>query len=159
MKIFTWIISIILALTVTGLAFIYFSPNHNMYMVKSESMVPALNLGDVIVTGPVGGFLSGGVGPGSIVTYRHGSELVTHRVVSVEDGAYTIKGDAVKDSETIVGSQIVGAYIFKIPKLGYLVNFMRTKLGWYLVVIVPAIIFVGLIFREIVKEVMHKTTA
>ncbi|MDD5605544.1 MAG: signal peptidase I [Dehalococcoidales bacterium] len=160
MKIFTWIISILLGLVIAGLAFIYFSPKYDMYLVKSESMTPTINMGDLILIGPPDGLFSNGIGPGTIITFRYGNELVTHRIVSLQDGSYITKGDATEepDSTPVESSQIVGTYIFKVPKLGYLVDFMHTKIGWYVVVIVPAIIFLGLIFKEIVKEVLHKTT-
>jgi len=159
-KIFTWIISILLGLVIAGLAFIYFSPKYDMYLVKSESMTPTINMGDLILIGPPDGLFSNGIGPGTIITFRYGNELVTHRIVSLQDGSYITKGDATEepDSTPVESSQIVGTYIFKVPKLGYLVDFMHTKIGWYVVVIVPAIIFLGLIFKEIVKEVLHKTT-
>jgi signal peptidase len=145
---------------IAGLAFIYFSPKYDMYLVKSESMTPTINMGDLILIGPPDGLFSNGIGPGTIITFRYGNELVTHRIVSLQDGSYITKGDATEepDSTPVESSQIVGTYIFKVPKLGYLVDFMHTKIGWYVVVIVPAIIFLGLIFKEIVKEVLHKTT-
>jgi signal peptidase len=161
MKIFTWIISTILGLLIAVLAFVYFSPQYSMYMVRSESMTPTINIGDVVFVGPPDGIFSGGIGPGTIITYGYGNELITHRVVAQEGASFITKGDATEepDSAPVNLSQVVGTYIFKIPKLGYMVNFMHTKIGWYVVVIVPAIIFLGLIFKEIVKEVLHKTTA
>jgi signal peptidase len=161
MKIFTWIISVILGLLIAGLAFVYFSPKYDMYLVRSESMTPTINMGDLIVIGPADGIFSNGIGPGTIITYGYGNELITHRIISLQDGSYITKGDATEepDSTPVKNSQIVGTYMFKVPKLGYMVNFMHTKIGWYVVVIVPAIIFLGLIFKEIVKEVLHKTTA
>jgi len=161
MKIFTWIISTILGLLIAVLAFVYFSPQYSMYMVRSESMTPAINMGDVIFVGPPDGIFSDGIGPGTIITYGSGNELITHRVVTQQGLSYITKGDALEepDSTPVVISQVVGTYIFKIPKLGYMVNFMHTKIGWYVVVILPAILILGLIFKEIIKEVLHKTTA
>ncbi len=137
-------------------AFLFFSPGHGLYTVKSESMAPALNLGDVIVTGPPGKALGASVVPGSIITFQQGNELVTHRVVRQEGNSYITQGDALEepDRTAVESSQVVGAYLFKIPKLGYLVNFMQTRLGWYLVVILPTLIVLALIFIEIGKEVV-----
>ncbi len=161
MKIFTWIITVILGLLIAGLAVVYFSPKYDMFLVRSESMTPTINMGDLIVIGPPDGLFGSGIGPGTIITYGSGNELITHRVVAQQGISYITKGDALEepDSTPVIISQVVGSYIFKVPKLGYLVNFMHTKIGWYVVVIVPAIIFLGLIFKEIVKEVLHKTTA
>lgn len=125
-----------------------------MFLVKSESMVPAINMGDLIITGPV----NGTVRPGTVVTYARGEVLVTHRVISIKDKKLVTKGDAVEDPDpgSITMSQVRGIYLFKIPSLGYLANFMHTKLGWFIVVIVPSILLLGLIFYEIAKEVLKK---
>lgn len=160
MKIITPVLSVILGLIIALLAFVYISPDYDMYIVRSGSMTPAINTGDVVFVGPVNGIFSDGIGPGTIITYKYGNELITHRIVSIQNGALITMGDALEDPDInpVQMSQVVGTYLFKIPKLGYLVNFMHTKIGWYLVVIVPAIIFLALIFREIVREVMHKTS-
>ncbi|GAG48795.1 unnamed protein product, partial [marine sediment metagenome] len=55
MKIFSWLVTAVLVLIVAGLAFIYFSPGYDLRLVKSESMKPAVNMGDLIITGPVNG--------------------------------------------------------------------------------------------------------
>jgi hypothetical protein len=57
-------------------------------------MVPAIKLGDMIFTGPASGPFGGGIAAGSIVTFVKGNELVTHRIVSLENGSIITKGDA-----------------------------------------------------------------
>ena len=68
MKTFSWIVSIILGIALAGLAFLYFTPGYNLYLVRSESMKPAINMGDLIITGPMNGLINGEVKPGTIVT-------------------------------------------------------------------------------------------
>ncbi len=150
----SWLVAVPLIAIVLFLAFIYLSPAYDMYVVTSESMRPAINMGDLIVTGPAGGNIK----PGTVVTYEQGKTLVTHRVVSTKDGKLVTKGDAVEDPDPspISLAQVKGVYLFKIPSVGYLANFLRTKLGWFLIVILPAIFLLGLIFWEIVKEVLKK---
>ena len=94
MKVFGWIVTIVLALVLAGVAFLYFSPDYDMRLVRSESMKPAINMGDVVITGPPGGEVEAG----TIVTYERGAELVTHRVLSVDGETLVTKGDAVEDS-------------------------------------------------------------
>jgi len=143
-----------LIVVVLFLALVYISPDYDMFLVRSESMVPAINMGDLIITGPV----NGTVRPGTVVTYARGAMLVTHRVISVNGDSLVTKGDAVEDPDPgpVTMSQVRGIYLFKIPSLGYLANFMHTKFGWFIVVIVPTLLLLGLIFREIVKEVLKK---
>lgn len=157
MKGISWTISIVLALIIGGFAFIHFSPDYDVYLVRSESMKPAINMGDMIVTGPVNGPLNGEVKPGTIVTYELGKETVTHRVISVDGSALVTKGDAAEDPDpwAVTLSDVKGTYLFKIPYVGYLLSFMHSKLGWFLVIILPAALLVALLVKEIVKEALR----
>ena len=154
MKVFSWFIAIILVVVVAGLGFMYFSPDYNMYLVRSESMKPAINMGDMVVIGPLDGPFSSGAKEGSIVTYRRGAELVTHRVLSVDGSTLATKGDAVEDTDpwSVSLSDIRGIYLLKIPYIGYVSNFIRTKLGWFLVIVIPAAVLVAFLIRDMRKK-------
>jgi len=150
MKVLGWIISIALALAVGSFVFIYFSPDYAIYLVRSESMTPAIYMGDLIITGP----LNGEVKPGTIVTYEYKKELVTHRVQSTKGEILITKGDAVEDPDPwlVTVSDVRGIYMFKIPYVGYLTSFVQTKLGWFLAIIIPAALLVCWLAKDIVKE-------
>jgi signal peptidase I len=159
MKAFYWVASGLVALVLAGAAFAYISPDYDVYIVRSESMSPAINMGDIVVTGPVDGLLSREIKPGTIVTYRAGTTTVTHRVLSVGDNALLTKGDAVEDPDprSVSMSQVVGEYLFRIPKLGYLAAFLHTRVGWLLLVVTPAIILEGFVIKEIVREALQSS--
>ncbi len=70
MKILSRLVLTVLSLILAGLAFIYFVPDYNLYLVRSESMTPALKMGDLIITGPLNGPINGELKPGMIVTYE-----------------------------------------------------------------------------------------
>jgi len=152
----TWFVSIVLAVVVAGLGFIYFSPEYNMYLVRSESMKPAINMGDMIVTSSLDGALGAEFESGTIVTYQLGEHVVTHRVLSVDGDTLVTKGDAmeVPDPRPVTMSQVSGIYLLKIPYVGYLSSFMRTRLGWLLVVIIPSMVLVAFLIKDIVKEAL-----
>jgi signal peptidase len=154
MKIFSWLISGVLAVIVAGFLFLFFSPDYNMRLVRSESMKPAINMGDMVITGPLGGPLNGEVKTGSIVTYQYGEELITHRVLSVDGETLVTKGDAVEDPDPwpVTLSDVHGVYLFKIPYIGYIANFVGTRFGWFIVIILPATALVALLVRDIFKE-------
>ena len=158
-KVAGWFVLAFLVLVVATLAFVYFSPDYNMFMVKGQSMEPTINLGDMVISVPTGGFLSSKIEPGTIVTYHKGNSMVTHRVISIEGNNLITKGDAVEDpdSQPLPISEVQGVYLFKIPYVGYFSNFMRTTVGWLAVVVVPTILLVGFIVRKIIREATGKT--
>jgi signal peptidase I len=161
LRILGWMTSLVISLVIAGLAFVYFSPDYNMYIVRSESMKPSINMGDVIVTGPLAGLFSQQIKPGVIVSYQTGESLITHRVLSLDGETLLIKGDAVEDPDPqpVVMSQVKGLYLFKIPKLGYVSAFIHTKPGWFLAIVLPAIALLSLIIKEIIKEALSAAPA
>ena len=156
MKVIGWLISIVLGLVLAGLAFLYFSPGHNLYLVRSESMRPTINMGDLIITNPFNGPINGEIKPGTIVTYEYSKELVTHRVKSIDGETLVTKGDANEDADPwqVSPSDVRGTYLFKIPYVGYLTNFVRTKNGWFLTIIVPGTLLVLWLAKDIAKEAL-----
>ena len=131
-----------------GIAFLAFSPNYDVQVVRSESMKPSLQMGDVVVTG------KGDIKPGRIISYRLNGELITHRVISVEGGNIQTKGDALEDPDPwqVGASDVEGVFLFKIPYLGFLSAFVRTPLGWAVLVIVPAVFLIGFFIRDILRR-------
>ena len=154
MKTFARFATVVLILVIAGFTFVHFSPDYNIYLVRSESMKPAINMGDMVITGPLNGPLNGEVKPRSIVTYQRGEELVTHRVILIDGDILVTKGDAVEDldAQPVNLSSVIGVYLFKVPYLGYVSNYIRTKVGWLLVIVIPAIVLVAFLVRGIRKE-------
>ena len=152
MKILGRSVLVVLALIVAGLAFLYFSPDYNLYLVRSESMEPTINMGDLIISGP----LNGEVEPGTVVTYEYSNELITHRVQSVDGTLLVTRGDAVEDPDpwSVTVSDVRGVYLFKIPSVGYLTNFVQSKEGWFFTIIIPCALLVVWLAKDIVKEAL-----
>jgi signal peptidase len=152
-KIFIWTVSIILGLIVAALAFVFFSPDYSLYIVRSGSMAPAINTGDAVIVGPA---VTGGIKPGVIITYQIGKTLITHRVLSVDDNTLITKGDANKapDPSPVLLSQVQSRYLFRIPYVGYAAGFVRTRIGWFLAIILPSLVLVGFIVKDIIKEAL-----
>jgi signal peptidase I len=151
-------IAVVILLVIAGVIFIKAVPGWGIYVVKSGSMEPAINPGDIVITGPVGGTLTGDIAPGKVITFTMGKETVTHRVVSVDNGSVKTKGDANEDPDAsaVSNSQIKGVYLFKVPYLGYIQSFVATKKGWFILVIIPTAVLVLWIVRDILKEVFKK---
>jgi len=156
MKVFLWLVSIVLGLVVAGLTFLYFSPGYDLRLVRSESMKPAINMGDLIITGPLNGPINGEIKPGTIVTYEYSKELITHRVQSIDGKTLVTKGDAAEDADSwsVTLSDVRGVYWFRIPYVGYVTSFVQTKLGWFLAIIIPGALLVGWLAKDIVKAAL-----
>ena len=156
MKVFLWLVSIVLGLVVAGLTFLYFSPGYDLRLVRSESMKPAINMGDLIITGPLNGPINGEIKPGTIVTYEYSKELITHRVQSIDGKTLVTKGDAVEDTDSwsVTLSDVRGVYLFRVPYVGYVTSFVQTKLGWFLAIIIPGALLVGWLAKDIVKAAL-----
>jgi signal peptidase I len=157
-KIFTWTVTSIAGIAVLMLGLIYVLPGYDLYFVRSDSMKPVFSAGDLIITAVPGSFPAGKVEPGSIVTIQMDKETITHRVVSIKGTALTTKGDANEgnDARNVELSQVVGTYLFKVPGVGYAANFLRTKNGWFLGIVLPTFILLVLIGKDILKEAFRK---
>ena len=151
MKVLGWIVTSVLVLFIAGLGFIHFMPGYSFSLVRSGSMVPAIKMGDVIITRPAG---EANIQPGRIVMYQHDVEIITHRVLSIDGNTLITKGDANEEPDPWKTplSNVKGAYLFKLPYIGFAMNFVQTKLGWFLAIIIPTAAILGLLIKDILKE-------
>lgn len=118
--------------------------------VLSGSMEPGIKVGDLIIakkTDP------SNVKEGDVVTFKMNSVVnVTHRVVEVFNNdnniSFKTKGDAnnIADDTLVQGDNLVGKLVFRIPKLGYFIDWVTTPLGFGILFILPVII---LLSREV----------
>lgn len=126
----------------------------HMYIVLSGSMNPTFDTGSLVVVKPT---LPEKVKEGDIITFRGAGDsegLTSHRVMTVNDTSegltFTTKGDAneVLDPMPIPAEKLVGTIILALPYLGYIMDFMRTKQGIVVFIVLPAIL---LILYELIK--------
>ena len=127
-------------------------PPISMYTIVSPSMEPTIMVYDVIVN--VNPKSDEDLPEGTIITFYSdaidtGGYTVTHRVYKKyfynNVVYYETKGDnnSAQDVGRITFKNIVGKYLFKIPGLGKIQFFVTSKLGWILIVLIPAIIIIG----------------
>jgi signal peptidase len=111
------------------------------YVVRSDSMSPAIQAGDVIIVEDVS---ADAIDVDDVITFRHGDQLATHRVVEVveRDGSvqFRTKGDANEepDSQLVAPEAVVGRVSITIPRIGHVVTFAQTQLGLLVLVVIPA---------------------
>lgn len=127
------------------------NPLFNTYVIVTESMVPTINVNDVIV---VKRAKKNTLTIGDIITFSSNNMYmkgltVTHRVVGKKldvDGnyIYRTKGDnnSLEDTALVNLDNIYGKVIFKIPKMGYVRNFIASTFGFILSIVLPVLLVV-----------------
>ena len=133
------------------------SPLFGVYVIISPSMVPNINVYDVVVTMRVP---TEKIEMYDVITFlskdidTHGTPI-THRVVGIvetEDGkiGYRTKGDNnnAEDNALIMEDEVIGKVLFRIPMIGYVRTFITSRIGWLLIVVLPC---VGIIIYDIGK--------
>ena len=141
----------------------YSAPVFNAYVVLSGSMLPHINIKDIVVTKKIS---AEELEVGDIVTFiapdsRYGGISITHRILdkyydeSLGSYTYRTKGDAnnVADSALVPNSNILGKVILKIPKLGYLQDLLSSKGGLIFVVLIPCLVILSYDIMKIFKKI------
>ncbi len=117
-----------------------------LMVVSSESMVPTLNVGDIIL---VRGIDPRDVVVGMIIIFHSPSNYeipIVHRVVGIDNQGDSIffetKGDhnLSKDGWKVPAQNLMGAYVGKIPYLGLLSLQLRGPVGVTIIVLLVALI-------------------
>lgn len=145
----------------------YSAPVFNAYVVLSGSMLPHIQIKDIVVTKKIP---AEELEVGDIITFiapdsRYGGISITHRILdkyydeSLGSYTYRTKGDAnnVADSALVPNSNILGKVILKIPKLGYLQDLLSSKGGLIFVVLIPCLVILSYDIMKILKKIGQKT--
>lgn len=120
----------------------------NFYTILTQSMYPTIKAGDIVITYKND---NDKYDDGDVITFvsdQNGGITVTHRVNEVfnvnNTYSYKTKGDNnnAADNEVIPGDNVLGKVILKVPKAGYIQQFLVSKTGWIAAVILPCLAIV-----------------
>lgn len=125
--------------------------NIGLYTIVSPSMEPFIKVYDVIIDRKLK--TNEELKVGDVITFYSPSlntdgYTITHRIydIKVSDGKtyYITKGDNNQsvDIGSITRENIVGKMIYKINGLGKIQFFLSSKLGWILIILIPALCFI-----------------
>ena len=116
--------------------------------VQSDSMAPTFNKGDLIVIQKCD---TSKLEVGDIVTFHtiidNEYALNTHRIAAIDEvngmRSFTTKGDNndVADTHIISDGDIVGKYVFALPQMGKVMNFLSSSMGFLIVIVLPMLLF------------------
>jgi signal peptidase I len=97
------------------------------YYLVSGSMEPAFHAGDLFWLRPTGSV----VRPGTVVTFRMGEAIITHRVITVEGETLTTQGDGngEVDPWPVPRTAVLGTPAFRLPYAGWIVDLVRRSAG------------------------------
>ena len=145
----------------------YTAPVFNAYVVLSGSMLPSIQIKDIVVTKKVA---EEELEIGDIITFispdpRFGGISVTHRIIdkyydeSSGSYSYRTQGDNnnIADSALVPNNNILGKVILKIPKLGYLQDILSSKGGLIIVVLIPCLVILSYDIMKLLKKAGQKT--
>lgn len=166
-KVFGWLATLLLAAVILACIGMFVAPRFgwNFNAVYGASMEPAIKLGSLAVMQPVDPET---VKVGDIIKYaqpRDTSIRVTHRVIQVVQGndhlLFRTQGDAneAPDPYAVPAANVVGRVWFSVPYAGYAMDYIKTPLGFGLLIGIPAALIVGIELRSIflaVRELRRK---
>jgi signal peptidase len=126
-------------------------------VVLSGSMEPKIPVGGLAFLAPVH---PDEVETGDVISYRLGNVRVTHRVVEVltDDQvalAFRTKGDANNDVDAgvVSASQVEGREVWTVPRLGRVAQLLDSRLGFFALVALPALVIAAGEVMNIIKQV------
>lgn len=143
-KLFVWTLGIAL-FAIAMLLLLTILPLENGYsarIVENGSMEPTVPLGSTIFTKLAEEYVAG-----DVVTFQRRSDdqATTHRIVDIEidedgEAVFITKGDAndAADMQPVEEEEIAGKVIFQIEYLGYILDFAKQPLGFFILVGLPA---------------------
>lgn len=161
-KIADYIGQLILIMAIFVVAFFAASrilPNfrYGLFIIQSGSMEPTIKTGSVAVDKKVDDYKER-----DIITFRRTKQIITHRITKIveQNGEklYQTKGDANNGEDMILvrKNDVLGKVIFSIPFLGYIMAFAKTKLGIFLLIVLPALWIIGQEVAKIKKNLKEK---
>ena len=89
---------------------------------------------------------------GDIITFHSSDDalegsLNTHRIAAIDEvngmRSFTTKGDNndVADTHIISDGDIVGKYVFALPQMGKVMDFLSSSMGFLIVIVLPMLLF------------------
>lgn len=145
----------------------YTAPMFNAYVVLSGSMLPTIQVKDIVVTKKIP---EEKLQIGDVITFispdtRFGGISITHRIIDkIYDenmGVYTYKtqGDAnnVADTVPVPNANILGKVILKIPKVGYIQDVISSKGGLIVFVLLPCLAILSYDIFKVLKKLGQKS--
>lgn len=163
-KVIEWIIFIFLI----GILFLVLSPllptkqYISTYVISTGSMEPTISTGSVVFTTQQDTYEIG-----DIVAFESPTNsdiTVIHRISDIQNNEYITKGDNndSADNWSISKENIKGKMIWEIPFLGNVIEWMKTPIGFAILLGIPSLLIAIIQIRKIkdgINEEVEKRTS
>ena len=154
------LVGFVLFLGVAVLASTFKYKNVQLFSVLSGSMTPRIFTGSLIFVKPTDIY-----SVGDVISYKNAESgnsapSITHRIIHIDNDngthLYTTKGDRnpSEDSQKVKEDQIIGKVILSLPLIGFASAFAKTKFGFILIIIFPAVMIVLSELNRMKKEII-----
>jgi signal peptidase len=123
---------------------------YQLHFVVSDSMSPTVNKGDVVTTKMVDPME---ISSGDIILFEsknNSNTLLLHRVQDKDSNTdnikFTTKGDSNKynDFQTISASKVKGLYVYHIPRMGWVIDFMNHYQFYIFILLGVSFLFINI---------------
>ena len=118
---------------------------YKTFYIVTGSMEPTIKINDIVIVKVED---KKNIQKNDIITFKLENEIVTHRVIDItyNNGTliYTTKGDKndVTDIEKVEFEQIEGKYVTKVSKIGKMLNILKNKYIFGLILILLIICYI-----------------
>ena len=154
------ILSLVLIFIAIAVAFIAFPQFGNKALiVRSGSMSPTIGVGSIVV---VRANDNPTYGKGDVIAFRsekNPETIITHRVIEIESGPdgvfYKTKGDANEEADgwSVDSKNVLGKVQLTLPYAGQFLGFVKSDLGFLLLIAIPAAFVIMLESWSIINEI------
>ena len=155
-----------ITIVVVGVAIVWlglrfaFGTNNPFYVVSSGSMIPALNINDVLIVKDGNSNSFDSLKIGDVIVFHAAAEdrVIVHRVAEIQTGSHgeriiTTKGDA--NDASIPGvdnpirvSQYIRKVVYVIPGLGLITKVLSPPVNYIIIAVILAVLFVNRMGRR-----------
>lgn len=139
---------------------------YNAYVVLTGSMIPNINIKDVVITKAVD---PSDLKVDDVITFQSSDPrvpdiTVTHRIKEIfyddatQKYSFRTRGDNNNTADMYLCKQdnIFGKVIIRIPKLGYLQDLLATSGGWIVAVLIPCLAILSFDIMKVGRKAAKK---
>lgn len=136
---------------------------YSTFSVQSDSMEPTIDVGEYIFVEDCD---TKSLKEKDIITFRTydntGKVFInTHRIVDISDvdgtRRFQTQGDNLDEPDILLVEEgdIIGKYVTGVPVMGTVMDFLGSKLGFFLVILLPILLYTGYQVYKLIVVILH----